>query len=97
MQDHKPGSLVLVRNVPLENTMPIKRKTASWYIGPYQVVEHTKGNSYKIQELNGTELKNPIAAFRLIPYLKQEELGKSKRQMEKQRMLVQKKTVSMPM
>ena len=78
MQDHKPGSLVLVRNVPLENTMLIKCKTASQYIGPYQVVEHTKGNSYKIQELNGTELKNPVAAFRLIQYLKREELGKSK-------------------
>ena len=79
---HKPGSLVLVRNVPLENTMSIDRKTQCRYMGPYQVIRRTLGKSYLLQELDGTELKTSVAAFRLIPYLKREELGKWKQRID---------------
>jgi hypothetical protein len=87
MQAHEPGSLVLMRNVPMENTMAIDRKTTCRYMGPYQVIEHTKGKAYRLQELDGTELKTSVAAFRLIPYLKREDLGKWKRRMELQKMV----------
>ena len=82
MQAHAPGSLVLIRNVPVENTMAISRKTTCRYMGPYEVIEETKGRSYRLQELDGTKLKTTVAAFRLIPYLKREDLGKWKRKME---------------
>ena len=81
---HQPGTLVLVRNVPLENTMSINRKTHCRYMGPYQVVQQTKGNSYILQEMDGTELQTAVAAFRLIPYLKREELGKWKQRIDLQ-------------
>jgi len=79
---HKVGSLVLVRNVPLENTMAIDRKTQCRYMGPYKVVRRTKGRSYILEELDGSELRTSVAAFRLIPYLKREELGKWKRRID---------------
>ena len=41
--DFEPGSLVLLRNSPIENTMSIERKTTHRYIGPYEVVAKTKG------------------------------------------------------
>ena len=82
MQAHVPGSLVLMRNVPLENTMAISRKTTCRYMGPYQVIGQTKGNSYWLCELDGTRMKIPVAAFRLIPYVKREDLEKWKRKMD---------------
>ena len=91
MQVHEPGTLVLVRNVPMENTMSINRKTTCRYMGPYLVVKQTKGKSYKLKELDGTKLKTPVAAFRLIPYLKREDLGKWKRRMELQKMIASRK------
>ena len=79
---HKTRSLVLVRNVPLENTMAIDRKTQCRYMGPYRVVRRTQGKSYILEELDGSELRTSVAAFRLIPYLKREELGKWKRRID---------------
>ena len=81
-ESHKPGALVLLRNVPLENTMSIDRKTQCRYMGPYQVVSQTRGNSYRLKELDGTEMRTAVAAFRLIPYLKREDLGKWKRRID---------------
>lgn len=70
----KPGSLVLVRNKPLENTMSINRKILNRYMGPYRVVRETKGKAYILEELNGNLLRTTVAAFRLIPYVKREHL-----------------------
>ena len=35
---YEPGTLVLVQNVPMENTMAIERKTTYRYMGPYSIV-----------------------------------------------------------
>jgi len=55
-ESYKPGALVLVRNVPLENTMVIDRKTQCCYMGPYKVVCQTKGKSYILEEPDGSAL-----------------------------------------
>jgi hypothetical protein len=77
-ESYKPGSLVLIQNIPLENTMASHRKTECRYMGPYRVLCQTKGNSYILSELNGAELRTAYAAFRLIPYLKREDLNEWK-------------------
>lgn len=87
LESHKPGSLVLVRNVPMENTMAITRKTNCRYMGPYEVIEQTKGNSYRLQEMDGTELQTAVAAFRLIPYLKREDLNVWKKRINERKTL----------
>ena len=73
-ENYQPGSLVLLRNVPVENTMSISRKTTHRYMGPYSIVRQTQGGSYVLQELNGSTLRHTVAAFRLIPYVKREDL-----------------------
>jgi hypothetical protein len=73
-EDFEPGSLVLLRNSPVENTMSIERKTTDRYMGPYEVVLKTRGGSYILKELNGALLRHSVAAFRLIPYIKRKEL-----------------------
>jgi hypothetical protein len=72
--NYQPGSLVLVRNVPMENTMSIERKTSNRYMGPYSIVRQTQGGSYVLQELNGNTLRHTVAAFRLISYIQRKEL-----------------------
>ena len=74
-QEHEPGSLVLIRNSVVENTMSIERKTTDRYMGPYRIVRRTKGGSYVLEELNGNTLRHTVAAFRLIPYIKREDLN----------------------
>ena len=66
------GTLVLVRNVHLEKTVSIARKTKDRYMGPYKVVRQTKGGAYILEELDGTVLRTSIAAFQLIPYFLRE-------------------------
>jgi hypothetical protein len=70
----KPGEWVLLRNNPEENTVAITRKTNNRYMGPYCVVRETQGKAYVIKEPNGSVLRTSVAAFRLIPYLKREQL-----------------------
>jgi hypothetical protein len=68
--EYKPGELVLIRNVSLEMEVSARRKTSDRYIGPYEVVRKNKGGAYILQELDGSLLaQNPIAAFRLFPYI----------------------------
>lgn len=62
------GTLVLVRDIHLEKTVSIKRKTEDRYLGPYEVHRRTKGGSYVLKELDGTFLRTSFAAFRLLPY-----------------------------
>ena len=71
---YEPGTLVLVRNNPIENSVSIERKTANRYMGPYQVVRRTQGGSYVLEEMNGNLLRHTTAAFRLIPYIQRKEL-----------------------
>ena len=73
--EYEPGMLVLLRNVPMENTMSIERKTTNRYIGPYSIVRKTQGGSYVLQELNGALLRHTVAAFRLIPYIQRQDLN----------------------
>ena len=64
--DFKPGSLVLVRNSRIEESL--NRKTKPRYTGPMVVVRKTIGTSYVIAELDGTQSSLRVAGFRLIPY-----------------------------
>jgi len=68
------GDLVLVRNNPIENTVSINKKILNRYMGPYCVVRETRGKAYVLKELNGVELRTSVAAYRLIPYVKREQL-----------------------
>ena len=43
-------------------------------MGPYCVVKETRGKAYVLEELNGNMLQTMVAAFRLIPYVKREQL-----------------------
>ena len=64
--DFRPGSLVLVRNTRIEESL--NRKTKARYLGPMVVVEKTKGRSYVVAELDGATSRLRVAGFRLIPY-----------------------------
>jgi len=75
-QEHQPEALVLLRNSVVENTMSIERKTTDRYMGPYRIVRRTKGGSYVLEEMNGNQLRHTVAAFRLIPYIKREDLNR---------------------
>ena len=70
--NYPPGTLVLIRNTAIEKEL--NRKTKPRYLGPYKVVRQTKGSSYVLAELDGTELSRPIAAFRVIPYIQRSTL-----------------------
>ena len=64
--DFKPGSLVLVRNTRIEESL--NRKTKPRYVGPMVVVRKTIGTSYIVAELDGMQSQLRVAGFRLIPY-----------------------------
>lgn len=61
------GEKVLVRNTMIEKEM--SRKTKPRYIGPFEVDRLTKGGSYVLREMDGSFLRQGVAAFRLYPYL----------------------------
>jgi ribosomal protein L21E len=73
-QSFKEGDQVLVRNNPIENTVSINKKIMNRYMGPYRVVRETRGKAYVLMELSGAMLKSTVAAYRLIPYVKREQL-----------------------
>jgi len=64
---YQPGDLVLLRNTAVEKEL--NRKTKPRYLGPYEVDRQTKGGSYVLKEMNGTILRQGVAAFRLYPYI----------------------------
>jgi hypothetical protein len=64
--DFKPGSLVLVRNTRIEESL--NRKTKPRYLGPMVVIRKTEGTSYEVAELDGAESMLRVAGFRVIPY-----------------------------
>lgn len=64
---YAPGSLVLVRNTRVEDSMD--RKDKPRYLGPYEVVRQTRNGAYILKELDGTPWRQAIAGFRVIPYV----------------------------
>lgn len=54
--------------------MSIERKTADRYMGPFRIVRRTQGGSYVIEEMDGSELFEHLAAYRLIPYVQRKDL-----------------------
>ena len=64
----KPGEQVLVRNTAIE--MSHDHKHQPRYLGPYIITEQTRGKAYKVQEVDGTNLRQKIGAFWLLPYIK---------------------------
>src|ERR1700734_273569 len=68
-QNFGAGDLVLMRNMGLESTVGLHKKTESRYLGPYCVHRRMKGGSYVLEELDGLVSRRGVAAFRLIPYL----------------------------
>ncbi|KAK7434282.1 hypothetical protein VKT23_020283 [Stygiomarasmius scandens] len=44
-------------------------KSKPRWLGPYAIVQRTKGGSYIIRELNGNISRQGIAATRLLPYI----------------------------
>jgi len=61
------GNLVLMRNTKVEKSL--NRKMRPRYLGPLVVVSRNKGGAYILCELDGSVLHQPVAAFRLLPYL----------------------------
>ena len=70
----QPGTSVLIRNNPIENSVSIERKTANRYMGPYLIERQTQGGSYILTEMDGSLLRHHVAAFRLVPYIQQKDL-----------------------
>jgi hypothetical protein len=69
---YAPGTLVLVRNVRFEQHLN-HFKINPRYLGPYVVVRKTNRGAYILKELDGTILKQTIAAFRLISYVTRDD------------------------
>jgi len=68
-EKHKAGDLVLVWNTAIEMSHDWKHKPR--YLGPYIISEVTKGENYKLCQLDGSPLQNMYAAFRVVPYITQ--------------------------
>ena len=64
---HEPGTLVLVRNSSIEQSLD--RKSKPRYLGPVEVVKRSTSGSYIVKELNGALWLHKVAAGRLIPYV----------------------------
>ncbi|KAF8229322.1 hypothetical protein L208DRAFT_1287364, partial [Tricholoma matsutake] len=70
--DFKPGALVLVCNSALDKMMD---KVKPQHFGPMVVIQQSKAGTYILRELDGSLSKLRYAAFQLIPYHPQSQLG----------------------
>ena len=61
------GDLVLLCNTQIKKSL--NRKMRPRYIGPLIVIDRNYRGAYILCELDGSILHQPIAAFRLLPYL----------------------------
>lgn len=68
---YDPGFLVLVRNSGIEKSLD--KKTKPRYQGPFEIVRHTTGGSYVLQELDGSVKRQSVAAFGIIPYISRKD------------------------
>ncbi|SJL15905.1 uncharacterized protein ARMOST_19413 [Armillaria ostoyae] len=64
--DFKPGRLVLMRNMRVEDSLDSKVEPR--YLGPLVIIRRTKGGSYVLAELDGSIVGSTVAQFRVIPY-----------------------------
>ena len=65
--EFSPGQLVLMRNSAIEKSLD--RKCKPRYLGPYIIHRITQGGSYVLKELDGTQMREKVAAFRIAPYI----------------------------
>lgn len=56
-----------MRNTAIEKAL--NRKMQARYLGPLVVVARNCNGAYILCELDGSVLDQPVAAFRLVPYL----------------------------
>ncbi|MCO5587992.1 hypothetical protein L7F22_041945 [Adiantum nelumboides] len=68
----KDGDCVLVYDSNLENQYTTMRKMVKRWFGPYVVLHAYDNATYKLCELDGTQLKVPIAGKRIELYKKRE-------------------------
>ena len=54
--------------------MSINRKIQNQYMGPYRVIRETQGKAYILEELNINVLQTMVVAFRLVPYVRRDQL-----------------------
>ena len=64
--EYKTGELVLIQNSRVEKELD--QKTKPQYLGPFEVLQHTQGESYILKEMDGTISQCGVAAFQLLPY-----------------------------
>ena len=68
----------------------MNRKSKPRYLGPYQVCRQSRNGAYILQELDGSVLRQKVAAFRIIPYISRQdqallrELGREEREDEEE-------------
>ena len=43
-------------------------------MGPYRVIRETRGKAYVLEELNRNILQTTVVAFRLVPYVRRDQL-----------------------
>lgn len=63
----KPGELVIVRNSQIFKSLNNKHQPR--YLGPFEVDRRTRNGAYVVKELDGTIVRQAVAAFRLFPYV----------------------------
>jgi hypothetical protein len=69
-REYRSGELVLVRNSEADQNIGMKAHPR--YLGPFEVIRRTRGEAYKLRELDGAELALSVAAYRIMPYIQRD-------------------------